>query len=88
MLGRQGAEFRPPHPNEVNQYVVVRVEDVDRHDERARQRGARTMKPPTDLPFGERQYTAEDLGGHRWTFSQSIADVAPEEWGATPAEPK
>ena len=30
---------------------------------------------------GERQYTAVDLGGHVWTFSQSIADVAPEERG-------
>ncbi len=88
MLGRQGAEFRPPRPNEVNQYVTVHVEDVDRHYELARQGGARILKAPTDLPFGERQYTAEDLGGHRWTFSQSIADVAPEEWGATPAEPK
>ncbi|HEX9942349.1 MAG TPA: hypothetical protein VGG03_10055 [Thermoanaerobaculia bacterium] len=46
------------------------------------------MKAPTDMLFGERQYTAEDLGGHRWTFSQSIADVAPEEWGAALAEPK
>lgn len=88
MLGRQGAEFRPPRPNEVNQYVLVHVEDVDRHYERARQRGARILKAPTDMPFGERQYTAEDLGGHRWTSSQSIADVAPEEWSATPAEPK
>jgi uncharacterized glyoxalase superfamily protein PhnB len=88
MLGRQGAEFRPPRPNEVSQYVHVHVEDVDRHYERARQHGARILKAPTDLPFGERQYTAEDLEGHRWTFSQSIADVAPEEWGATPAEPK
>jgi uncharacterized glyoxalase superfamily protein PhnB len=88
MLGRQGAEFRPPRPNEVNQYVVVHVEDVDRHYERARQLGARILKVPTDMPFGERQYTAEDLGGHRWTFSQSIADVAPQEWGATSAEPK
>jgi uncharacterized glyoxalase superfamily protein PhnB len=88
MLGRQGAEFRRPRPGEVNQYVVVHVEDVDGHYERARQRGARVLKAPTDLPFGERQYTAEDLGGHRWTFSQSIADVAPEQWGATPAEPK
>jgi uncharacterized glyoxalase superfamily protein PhnB len=88
MLGRQGAEFRPPRPNEVNQYVVVHVEDIDRHYERARQHGARVLKAPADMPFGERQYTAEDLGGHRWTFSQSIADVAPEEWGATPAEPK
>jgi uncharacterized glyoxalase superfamily protein PhnB len=85
MLGRQGAEFRRPRPGEVNQYVVVHVEDVDGHCERARQRGARVLKAPTDLPFGERQYTAEDLGGHRWTFSQSIADVAPEQWGATPA---
>ena len=25
MLGRQGAEFRPPRPNEVNQYVAVHV---------------------------------------------------------------
>ena len=24
---------------------------------------------------------AEDPGGHHWTFSQSIADVDPAEWG-------
>jgi hypothetical protein len=34
----------------------------------------------------ERQYHAEDLGGHQWTFSESIADVAPEEWGGTTAD--
>ena len=88
MLGRQGAGFRPPRPNEVSQFLHVRVEDVDKHFENARQCGARILKSPTDMPFGERQYTVEDLGGHRWTFSQSIADVAPEEWGATPARPK
>jgi uncharacterized glyoxalase superfamily protein PhnB len=82
MLGRQGAEFRPPRPGEVSQYVAVHVQDVDGHFERARQRGARILKSPADMPFGERQYTAEDLGGHRWTFSQSVADVAPEAWGA------
>jgi uncharacterized glyoxalase superfamily protein PhnB len=88
MLGRQGAEFRPPRANEVSQYVVVHVEDVDEHFEHARKCGARILKSPTDTPFGERQYTVEDPGGHRWTFSQSIADVAPEKWGATPARPK
>jgi uncharacterized glyoxalase superfamily protein PhnB len=90
MLGRQGAEFRPPRSNEVSQYVTVHVEDVDKHFERVRQRqfGARILQSPADKPFGERQYTVEDLGGHRWTFSQSIADVAPEEWGATPARPQ
>lgn len=88
MLGRQGGEFRPPRPNEVCQYVHVHVEDVDEHFGHTRRCGARIVKPPADTPFGERQYTVEDLGGHRWTFSQSVADVAPEEWGATPARPK
>lgn len=45
--------------------------------------GGRILKPPADCPCGERQYTAEAIGGHQWTFSQSIADVAPEEWGGT-----
>jgi uncharacterized glyoxalase superfamily protein PhnB len=85
MLGREGAEFRPPRSDEVSQYVLVHVENVDEHFERARQHGARILKPPADMPFGERQYTAADLAGHRWTFSQSIADLAPHEWGATPA---
>ena len=88
MIGRQGAEFRPPRPNEVSQYVTVHVDDVDGHCARATQHGARIVKTPADMPFGERQYTAEDPGGHRWTFSQSIADVALEKWGATPATPK
>jgi uncharacterized glyoxalase superfamily protein PhnB len=61
--------------------VMVRVEDVDAHHERAAAAGARIVSPPTDYLYGERQYTAEDLGGHRWTFSQSIADVDPAEWG-------
>ena len=88
MLGRQGGEFRPPRPNEISQYVTVRVDDLDAHFEHARQRGARILKSPADTPFGERQYTAEDPWGHRWTFSQSIADVAPEAWGAREPGPK
>lgn len=63
--------------------VMVRVADVDRHHERAKASGARILRPPTDYPYGERQYSAQDVGGHFWTFSQSIADVAPEEWGGT-----
>jgi uncharacterized glyoxalase superfamily protein PhnB len=63
--------------------VLVRVENADSHHERAASHGARILRPPTDYPYGERQYTAEDLGGHRWTFSQSIADVDPASWGGT-----
>ena len=63
--------------------VMVRVESVDEHHDRARKQGVRIVQPPTDYPYGERQYTAEDLVGRRWTFSESIADVAPEDWGGT-----
>ena len=48
--------------------VMVRVADVDGHHERARERGARVLQEPTDFPYGERQYTVEDLAGYRWTF--------------------
>ena len=63
--------------------VMVRIDDVDGHHERAQREGAMIVQPPADHPYGERQYSAEDLGGNRWTFSETIADVVPEEWGAT-----
>lgn len=63
--------------------LLVRVPDATAHHERALARGVRILHAPRDHPYGERQYTAEDLGGHHWTFSESIADVAPEEWGGT-----
>jgi len=61
--------------------ILVHVDDVDSHHARAKESGARIINPPTDYPFGERQYTATDIGGHRWTFSQTIADVDPGTWG-------
>jgi uncharacterized glyoxalase superfamily protein PhnB len=63
--------------------VLVRVEDVDAHHAQAVAHGAEIARPPADHPYGERQYTAVDPGGNRWTFSQSIADVVPEDWGGT-----
>jgi uncharacterized glyoxalase superfamily protein PhnB len=68
------------------QSVLVRVDDVDSHLERARRHGARVVSLPEDHMYGERQYNVEDFAGHRWTFSQSIADVDPETWGGTPGE--
>jgi uncharacterized glyoxalase superfamily protein PhnB len=65
--------------------VMVKVDDVDAHHERARQRGARIVSPPTDHAYGERQYSVEDLAGHHWTFTQTLADLAPEDWGGTSA---
>ncbi len=61
--------------------ITVRVADVDEHCLRAQQRGARILQQPETHPYGERQYVAEDLAGHWWTFSQSVVDLAPEQWG-------
>ena len=74
-------ERRPPRAGEETHRVMVRVDDVEAHCRHARAHGARILKDPTDHPYGERQYEAEDLAGHRWTFSQTLRDVAPEEWG-------
>ena len=58
MIGGTGSIFQAPHAEEVDQYVLVHVENVDRHFERARSFGAQILQPPTDQPFGERQYVA------------------------------
>jgi len=81
--GRATGEDEPTETTDATHSVLVRVDDADRHYEQARRAGARIINPPTDHPYGERQYTAEDIGGHRWKFSQSIADVDPASWGGT-----
>jgi uncharacterized glyoxalase superfamily protein PhnB len=62
---------------------VVRVTDVDGHYEHAEKTGARIVSPPTDYPYGKRQYSVADIGGHLWTFSETIADVDPTILGGT-----
>jgi uncharacterized glyoxalase superfamily protein PhnB len=64
-------------------HLLVRVGDADAHRAQAEAAGATVLSEPTDWPYGERQYSVEDLGGHRWTFSESIADVDPADWGGT-----
>ena len=83
IIGDVRNERRPPRAGEVTHSVMVRVDDVDAHCERARAHGARILMEPTDFEYGERQYAAEDPAGHHWTFSETIADVAPEAWGGT-----
>jgi uncharacterized glyoxalase superfamily protein PhnB len=79
--GRRSSEA--PRAADRSHSVMVRVEDVDRHYAQTTAFGARVVNPPQTYPFGERQYTVVDPGGHAWTFTQSVADVAPEDWGGT-----
>jgi uncharacterized glyoxalase superfamily protein PhnB len=61
--------------------VMIRVDDADAHYLRAKNHGAIVKEGPVTYPYGERQYSAEDLAGHSWTFSQSVTDVNPDDWG-------
>lgn len=88
IIGDVRGERRPPRPDEVTHSVMVRVDDVRGHYQRSKEHGARIVAEPTDFEFGERQYTVEDLAGHQWTFSETMADVAPEDWGGTSVSPK
>ena len=81
IVGDVRHDRRPPRAGEVTHSVTVRVDDVDAHCARARAHGARILMEPIDFEYGERQYTATDLAGRYWTFSGTIEDVAPEDWG-------
>ncbi len=81
--GAMVAVERQPERNDVSR-VLVRVENVDEHCKRAKAHGAKITREPADYPYGERQYSATDIGGHQWAFTQSIADSDPRAWGGTP----
>lgn len=81
IIGDVRSDRVPPRPGEVTHSVLIRVDDATAHCERARARGAKILQEPTDHVYGERQYNAEDPWGHQWTFSETLADVAPGDWG-------
>jgi uncharacterized glyoxalase superfamily protein PhnB len=66
--------------------VMVRVPAVDAHHYHAKAAGANILSDPQTLPYGERQYSVLDIGGHIWTFSQSVADIDPSSWGGMVSE--
>ena len=71
--------------------IMVRMGDppdlsLARIHEQIVQRGARVLMQPKEEVYGERQFAVEDLEGNHWTFSETIKDVAPEEWGARVAK--
>ena len=67
--------------------IKVRVPDVDAAFARARDGGARVVEELNTWEYGERSGVVEDPGGHRWELTQTVRDVAPEEWGGTTVAP-
>lgn len=61
--------------------LMVRVADVDAHYEHAAKHGALILSLPEVFPYGEKQYSVGDIGGHVWMFTESVKDVNVEDWG-------
>jgi uncharacterized glyoxalase superfamily protein PhnB len=76
-----------PHADIVTHEIKVRVDNVEEQFQRACAAGATVVEPPTDREYGERECTLEDLAGHRWQFTETLRDVAPEEFGCQTVSP-
>jgi uncharacterized glyoxalase superfamily protein PhnB len=85
------AEVRPGRrtpERERSHQIMLKVEDLATVVEDAVARGARLVEPPHDWEYGERQATVDDPFGHQWVLNQTLADIAPEEWGGSSVNPR
>lgn len=74
-LHRVAPEFRLASPSTLGYATAttaVMVEDVDAHFEHAQREGADIVYPPTDMPYGFREYSARDPEGHLWSFMKPL----------------
>jgi uncharacterized glyoxalase superfamily protein PhnB len=86
-VGDGAVIVREMRPNELNAArgvgcsITIRVDDADAYCSRAKSHGAQITQEPVTHQYGERQYNAVDFAGYSWTFSQSVADIHPRDWG-------
>jgi PhnB protein len=50
-------------------FLYVYVEDTDATYQRAIEAGARSIEPPTDMPYGDRRATVQDVWGNTWQIA-------------------
>lgn len=65
----------PRNTGQLTAAVVVYVDDLEAHYQRAKAAGAQILAEPADQFYGDRAYTASDPEGHRWSFHQHVKDV-------------
>ena len=85
---REGRSESPAKLAYGTQMLTMIVPDVDAHHARTKREGASIWEDLHETIYGEKQYGATDLEGHRWLFSQHVRDVSPDAWGATIASPR
>src|SRR5687768_15785656 len=71
-LHRVTAEHQLASTGAANSGLVVFVDDVDAHYERARASGSQIDSAPQDMPYGQREYGARDIEGHCWWFAAPL----------------
>jgi MerR family transcriptional regulator, thiopeptide resistance regulator len=54
--------------------MAVMVDDVDAHHAHAVSEGAAIVYPPTDQPYGYREYSARDQEGALWSFMKALQE--------------
>ena len=67
---------------------MLKVDDATAVLEAAVARGAVVADPLHDWEYGERQAAITDPSGHQWVLNQTLADVAPEDWGGQTVTPR
>jgi uncharacterized glyoxalase superfamily protein PhnB len=87
VVAETGRGRSAPIDGVVTQVVKVRVADVDVAFARARELGAHVVEEPTTWEYGERSGVLRDIGGHHWELTQTMRDVAPEDWGGITVAP-
>jgi PhnB protein len=85
------AEVRPgrrlPTADRSHQ-ILLKVEDVAATLARATASGATIADDLRDQPYGERQAGVTDPYGHQWVLTQTLVDIAPEDWGGQMVRPR
>lgn len=74
MLGKSGnhGQQSPQQINGNTQMLIVYIDDVDGHHDRAVRAGAKILMALNDAPWGDRRYETEDCEGHRWAFHEHL----------------
>lgn len=85
------AEVRPGRrtpERERSHQMMLKVADVAGLVETGVARGAVLVDTLRDSEYGERQASLDDPFGHQWVLTQTLMDVAPEQWGGQSVTPR
>jgi len=80
---QEGQSESPAKLGYGTQMLTIIVADVEAHCAKTKREGGTIWEELHETIYGERQYGATDLEGHRWLFSQHACDINPTSWGAT-----